>query len=133
MRPGAEFAEELKDALPLPVKGNQHHVINQHHHSGVEEPEVEAAEEEAVEEEAEEQEPAFRAGQQFEARREMVLAALRTVFAMHNEECSLSDLQTQLRASHPHETFERAEIDAILAQLEEENVVMYREGQILRI
>jgi DNA replication licensing factor MCM3 len=71
--------------------------------------------------------------QQVEARREMVLSALRTVFTMHNEECSLTDLQTQLRASHPHQTFERHEIDAILAQLEEENVVMYREGQILRI
>ena len=63
----------------------------------------------------------------------MVLSALRTVFTMHNEECSLTDLQTQLRASHTHETFERHEIDAILAQLEEDNVVMYREGQILRI
>jgi DNA replication licensing factor MCM3 len=73
------------------------------------------------------------AGEQVEARREMVLSALRTVFTMHNEECSLTDLQTQLRASHPHQTFERHEIDAILAQLEEENVVMYREGQILRI
>ena len=80
-----------------------------------------------------ESDPAFRAGQQVEARREMVLSALRTVFTMHNEECSLTDLQTQLRASHPHQTFERHEIDAILAQLEEENVLMYREGQILRI
>ena len=49
-----------------------------------------------------------------------MLSALRTVFTMHNEECSLTDLQTQLRASHPHQTFERHEIDAILAALEEE-------------
>ena len=62
-----------------------------------------------------------------------MLEALRCVFVRHNEECSLTDLEEELRAWYPDSVFERSLIDDTLEQMEEENIVMYREGQILRI
>ena len=63
----------------------------------------------------------------------MCIRDRREAFQIHNEECSLTDLQDWLRAWYPEWVFERSIIDDILERMEEENILMYREGQILRI